>query len=173
MRVKDCGESERSLVMRGIEVYRLPYVKTGRLPQGNSLLKEGGTFIMKKQQMGGVRTKCASSAKGVNGWNSMDWNRCERKVRKLQVRIAKAQKEKRYNKVQALQHLLVISFEAKALAVKRVTSNKGKRTSGVDKVKWTTPTDKLNAIRSLKRRGYHPCPLKRVYMPKATGRSDR
>lgn len=76
--------------------------------------------------MGGVKTKCASSTKKVSGWNSIDWSRCERKVRKLQVRIAKAQKEKRYNKVQALQHLLVISFEAKALAVRRITSNKGK-----------------------------------------------
>lgn len=120
--------------------------------------------------MGGVKTKCASSTKKVSGWNSIDWNRCERKVQKLQVRIAKAQKEKRYNKVQALQHLLVISFEAKALAVKRVTSNKGKRTSGVDKVKWTTPTDKLNAIRSLKRHGYRPSPLKRVYIAKSNGK---
>ncbi|MFV0326988.1 MAG: group II intron reverse transcriptase/maturase [Bacteroides xylanisolvens] len=125
---------------------------------------------MKKQQMGGVKTKCASSTKGASGWNNIDWDNCERKVRKLQVRIAKAQKEKRYNKVKALQYLLVISFEAKALAVKRVTSNKGKRTSGVDKVKWTTPTDKLNAIRSLKRHGYHPCPLKRVYIAKNNGK---
>lgn len=170
MRVKDCGESECPLVMRRIEVQTSPHVKTGRLPQDNSLLKECGTFVMKKQQMGGVKTKCASSTRNASGWNSIDWNRCERKVRKLQVRIAKAQKEKRYNKVQALQHLLVISFGAKALAVKRVTSNKGKRTSGVDKVKWATPTDKLNAIRSLKRRGYRPSPLKRVYIAKSNGK---
>lgn len=85
--------------------------------------------------MDGVKTKCASSTKGASGWNSIDWDNCERKIRKLQVRIAKAQKEKRYNKVKALQYLLFISFKAKDLAVKRVTSNKGKRTSGVDKVK--------------------------------------
>lgn len=125
---------------------------------------------MKKRQMDGVKTKCASSAKNMNGWNSIDWNKSERKVRKLQVRIAKAQKEKRYNKVKALQHLLVTSFQAKALAIKRVTSNKGKRTSGVDNVKWTTPTDKLDAIRSFKRRGYHPRPLKRVYIAKSNGK---
>jgi RNA-directed DNA polymerase len=41
--------------------------------------------------------------------------------------------------------LLTSSFEAKALAVKRVTSNKGKRTAGVDKVKWITPAQKLKA----------------------------
>lgn len=125
---------------------------------------------MKKQQMSGVKTKCASSTKSVSGWNCIDRNRCERKVRKLQVRIAKAWKEKRYNKVKTLQYLLVTSFEAKALAVKRVTSNKGKRTAGVDKVKWTAPADKLNAIRSLKKRGYRPCPLKRVYIAKSNGK---
>ena len=41
-------------------------------------------------------------------------------------------KRQRYNKVTALQHLLVTSFEAKGLAVRKVTSNKGKRTAGAD-----------------------------------------
>ena len=36
------------------------------------------------------------------------------------------------------------------------TTNKGKRTAGVDKVKWTTPTTQWNAILSLKRKGYRP-----------------
>lgn len=72
--------------------------------------------------------------------------------------------------MKALQYLLVTSFEAKALVVRRVTFNKGKRTSGVDKVKWITPTDKLNAIRSLKRHRYRPCPLKRVYIVKSNGK---
>ncbi|GHV62397.1 group II intron reverse transcriptase/maturase [Bacteroidia bacterium] len=72
--------------------------------------------------------------------------------------------------MKALQHLLVTSFEAKALAVKRVTSNKGKRTAGVDKVKWTTSAHKFKAVVSLKRRGYKPQPLKRVYIEKSNGK---
>lgn len=59
----------------------------------------------------------------------MDWDKLQAVVRKLQARIVKAQKEKRYNKVKALQRILTTSFAAKALAVKRVTSNKGKRTA--------------------------------------------
>jgi RNA-directed DNA polymerase len=55
-------------------------------------------------------------------------------------------------------------------AVKRVTSNKGKRTAGVDKVKWTTPVAKFKAILSLKRKGYKPRPLKRVYIEKSNGK---
>ena len=120
--------------------------------------------------MNGVQTKCASSRTKQRTWNSINWNECEAAVRKLQVRIVKAQKEKRYGKAKSLQRLLVTSFHAKALAVKRVTSNKGKRTAGVDKVKWTSPVTKLKAITSLKRRGYKPKPLKRVYIDKSNGK---
>ena len=56
-------------------------------------------------------------------WNSIDWKEAEREVRRLQVRIAKAVKDNRWNKVKVLQHLLTHSFYAKLLAVKRVTSN--------------------------------------------------
>jgi RNA-directed DNA polymerase len=69
-------------------------------------------------------------------WNSIDWKEAEQQVRRLQVRIAKAVKDNRWNKVIVLQHLLTHSFYAKLLAVKRVTSNKGKNTPGVDGVLW-------------------------------------
>ena len=76
-------------------------------------------------------------------WKDIDFHKCECKVRKLQVRIAKAHTVKRYNKVKALQHLLVTSFEAKALAVRKVTSNKGKRTAGVDHIKTFFDTERI------------------------------
>lgn len=69
-----------------------------------------------------------------------------------------------------MQRLLTHSFGGQALAVKRVTENKGKRTSGVDRVLWSKPQTKLKAIESLQRRGYKPLPLKRVYIPKANGK---
>ena len=117
-----------------------------------------------------MKTKCASLQTEVSKWDTIDWDRCERRVKKLQARIVKAQKEKRYAKVKSLQRILVTSFAAKALTVKRVTSNKGKRTAGVDKVKWTTPNAKFKAVLSLKRRGYKPKPLKRVYIEKSNGK---
>ena len=126
---------------------------------------------MKKQQRSEAKAKCASSAESNTTWKDIDFHKCECKVRKLQVRIAKAQKEKRYNKVKALQHLLVTSFEAKALAVRKVSSNKGKRTAGVDHIKWDTDAKKIEAIRSLTRRGYKALPLKRVNIPKSNGKT--
>ena len=65
-------------------------------------------------------------------WAGVDWTHAWREVRGLQMRIAKAVKEYRWNKVRALQYLLNRSFYAKLLPVKRVTSNKGKKTPGVD-----------------------------------------
>ena len=83
-------------------------------------------------------------------------------VKKLQARIVKAQKEGKHGKVKSLQWVLTHSFYAKALAVKRVTSNNGKKTSGIDHVIWETPRAKYQAITTLKRNGYKPQPLKRV-----------
>lgn len=103
-------------------------------------------------------------------WHSIDWASCHRHVRRLQTRIVKATQEGRWNKVKALQHLLTHSFAAKALAVKRVTENQGKRTPGVDGETWSTPQAKSRAVLSLKRRGYKPLPLKRVYIPKSNGK---
>ena len=119
--------------------------------------------------MNAEQSTCASSDK-ANAWEQLDWTQCEQKVRRLQARIVKATREGRWSKVNALQRLLTHSFAAKALAVKRVTDNQGKRTAGVDGRLWLTPAAKLKAIESLQRRGYKPQPLRRVYIPKANGK---
>jgi RNA-directed DNA polymerase len=112
---------------------------------------------------------CASSA-GVTDWNQINWKQCERQVERLQARIVKATQLGRWGKIKALQRLLTCSFSGKALAVKRVTENQGKRTSGVDRVLWSTSQSKLKAIQSLRCRGYQPQPLRRVYIPKSNGK---
>jgi len=108
-------------------------------------------------------------------WKSIDWKQARRQVRRLQVRIAKAVKEQRWNRVKALQYMLTRSFYAKLLAVKRVTSNKGKKTPGIDGVLWQGARAKWRAAyslrrRSLRRRGYKPQPLRRIYIPKKNGK---
>jgi RNA-directed DNA polymerase len=112
---------------------------------------------------------CASSTHEVH-WHSINWAQCHQTVRRLQTRIVKATQEGRHGKAKALQWLLTHSFSGKALAVKRVTENQGRNTSGVDRETWPTPKAKSQAILSLKRRGYKPLPLRRVYIPKSNGK---
>ncbi|WP_427312339.1 group II intron reverse transcriptase/maturase [Cupriavidus sp. H39] len=103
-------------------------------------------------------------------WGDIDWRRIERNVRVMQIRIAKATQEEDWRRVKALQRSLTRSFSAKASAVRRVTMNQGARTAGVDRVTWETPEVRWEAIGRLKRRGYRPLPLRRVYIPKANGK---
>lgn len=106
----------------------------------------------------------------LKGWNSIEWSQLERQVRRLQVRIAKAASENRWGKVSFLQWVLTRSIAARLLAVLRVVTNKGKRTPGVDKVIWRSTRQKMQAVWSLKRRGYRPQPLRRIYIPKRNGK---
>lgn len=103
-------------------------------------------------------------------WDQINWDEVTQEVTRLQARIVKAIQAGRWNKVQALQHLLTRSHSGKLLAVKRVTENAGKRTAGVDGKIWATPMSKLKASRSLTHRGYQPLPLRRVYIPKSNGK---
>lgn len=105
----------------------------------------------------------------ATGWHSIDWETCHRRVRELQVRIAKATKGKRWRQVKKLQRMLVRSFSAKALAVRRVTENRGRKTAGIDGETWGTPNSKWEAISRLQRKGYKPRPLRRVFIPKSDG----
>lgn len=116
------------------------------------------------------KTSCAPADNQQTLWDRIDWTKAELAVRKLQARIVKAQKEGRYNKVKALQWTLTHSFYAKALAVKRVTSNGGGNTPGVDMETWEKPEAKTQAISELKRRGYQPKPLRRVHIKKSNGK---
>lgn len=102
-------------------------------------------------------------------WEAIDWHAAEKAVRRLQARIVKATREGRWNKVKALQRLLTHSRSGKLLAVKRVTESEGRDTPGVDGEVWDTPAKKMGAAHFLRRRGYQPRPLRRVYIPKSNG----
>jgi RNA-directed DNA polymerase len=104
------------------------------------------------------------------GWHTIDWYKVRRNVRRLQARIVKAVAEGRWNKVKALVYLLTHSFAGRALAILRVVSNSGAKTPGVDGVLWNTPESKSAAFGTLRRHGYQPQPLRRVYIPKSNGK---
>jgi RNA-directed DNA polymerase len=136
------------------------------------ITRELGKAIKETRQMTAVATAGAVSHVTVE-WHAIDWPKAHRHVRRLQARIVKAVQAGRWGKVKALQHLLTHSFSAKALAVKRVTENPGKRTPGVDGLLWDSPEKKAAAIGQLRQYGYRPRPLRRLWIPKHQGQGYR
>ena len=106
-------------------------------------------------------------------WKNIDWHKAEQEVNRLQIRIVKATQQKDYNAVKRLQYLLTHSFYAKALAVKRVVTNDGRKTPGVDGVLWNTSAKKMKAVLSLTDKGYRARPLRRVYIEKKDKKKKR
>lgn len=99
-------------------------------------------------------------------WKEINWKQAELYVNRLQVRIVKAVQADKWRLVKRLQKLITNSFYAKALAVKRVITNKGKNTPGIDGDIWSTDEDKIQAVYNLTTSSYKAKPLKRTYIEK-------
>ena len=82
----------------------------------------------------------AASPDESREWHSIDWKAVMQFVGKAQMRIAQAETAKEFRRVARLSRSLTRSWQAKALAVRNVTENQGKRTSGIDRELWDTPT---------------------------------
>jgi len=120
--------------------------------------------------MSQAKKPCGAAPSRVQDWHSINWKKVFRAVRRLQARIVKAIREGRWNKVRSLVYLLTHSFSGRALAILRVTTNRGASTPGVDRVIWNTPESKTAAFDTLRSHGYTPLPLRRVYIPKSNGK---
>lgn len=99
-------------------------------------------------------------------WKDINWKKFQRHVYRLQKRIFKASQRGDVGTMRRLQKLLMKSFAAKCLAVRRVTQdNQGKSTAGVDGVKSLTPNQRLELVERLKL-GTKAKATRRVMIPK-------
>jgi hypothetical protein len=87
-------------------------------------------FVEPSQGEKQMNVKTCASPDTTIGWDNINWKSAELNVKRLQMRIVKAQKESRFNKVKCLQWLLTHSHYAKILAIKRITENQGKKDTG-------------------------------------------
>jgi len=124
--------------------------------------------------MGGIYILQAAQCQYGEQWFNINWKECTRKVRSLQNRIVKSVRKGEWRKVKRLRYLITQSFAGRALSVKRVTENKGKKTAGIDGVVWRTPNQKMRAIETIANwKGYRPKALKRVRIPKKDSSQTR
>ena len=74
-----------------------------------------------------------TTANLMDEWNALPWKQFERQVFKLQSRIYRASQRGDVKTVHRLQKLMMKSWAARCLAVRRVSQdNQGKKTAGVD-----------------------------------------
>jgi len=110
-----------------------------------------------------------SITKTTDTWNSINWAKVQRVVFKLQKRIYQASLSGQNAKARKLQKLLVKSYYAKLLSIRKVTQdNQGKKTAGVDGVKSLTPQQRLELAENL-RKYQKAKPLRRKCIPKPNG----
>ncbi len=114
-------------------------------------------------------TAGAPSARAQN-WNRVNWVVVKALVSRMQMRIAKSIRQGRWGRAKVLQRLLSRSFYARLLAVKRIMSNKGSRTAGIDGRVWKSSEQFWSAAILLRVSGYRAQPLRRIYIPKANGK---
>jgi RNA-directed DNA polymerase len=113
------------------------------------------------------------TGKPMYGWYELPWKKFQRQVFKLQKRIYRASLRSDVRAVHKLQRLLVNSWSAKCLAVRRVTQdNRGKKTAGVDGVASLTPKQRLRLASRLTLKGKAK-PLRRIWIPKPGSKEKR
>ena len=106
-----------------------------------------------------------------DSWETTRWPQIQRDVFRLQQRIYRASQQGDTRKVRSLQRLLLKSWSAKRLAVRRVTQeNQGKKTAGIDGVHSLPASERLTLAENLKLDG-DADPVRRVLIPKP-GKSE-
>ena len=101
----------------------------------------------------------------MDGWNRIPWKKMPRNVFKLQKRIYQAARREDIRTGRTLQRLLMPSWSANLLAVRRITQdNQGKKTAGVDGVKFLAPQQRLTRAQPLTM-GDKAAPVRRVWIP--------
>lgn len=115
-----------------------------------------------------VETEATTAPPSIEDWKAIPWRTLEVRVFRLQKRIFRAQRRGNVRAVHSLQRLLMKSWSARAIAVRRVTQdNRGKKTAGVDGIKAVGALVRLLFVERLRHQAsIRAQPVRRVLIPK-------
>ena len=112
----------------------------------------------------------SSAVPPLEGWETVNWHKPIKWVRRLTQRIYHAECQGNKRLVRNLQRLLIRSRAALLLSIRKVTQvNKGKRTAGIDGYKALTPHKRVelyNRMKDMPITRHNPKPARRTYIPK-------
>ena len=111
----------------------------------------------------------------LQDWATIDWQLVKKRVKNLRQRIYRATQNGQWNRVRSLMKLRLRSYSNLLLSGRRVTQeNQGKKTAGLDGQRALTPHERVALVRQMQ--AYTPWqvqPAKRIYIPKADGKTQR
>jgi len=109
----------------------------------------------------------------LNEWHDINWRAARKRVKNLRRRIFRATQNKQWKQVRSLMKLMLRSFSNLLLSVRKVTQeNKGKRTPGLGGHVVLTPKSRVKLVHEMKEsKAWRVKPAKRVYIPKADGKT--
>lgn len=107
-------------------------------------------------------------------WHAIKWKEVYEEIASFQDELTKKYINKDTKNVYRTQIKIIQSFSARALAVRKVITNSGGRTAGVDNIVWQSPNEYWKAIERLNEivrnhKKYKAQPLRRVNIPKPRG----
>jgi RNA-directed DNA polymerase len=101
--------------------------------------------------------------KRAQTFNEIDWKRAGRILNEFQAQLYKALiTNDKLSEIRAINSILT-SFNTRAMAVRKVVTNKSKNIPGIDKVVWKRDSEKMNAIEQLKNLKYYTAkPVRKI-----------
>jgi RNA-directed DNA polymerase len=130
---------------------------------------EQGKVEVPRNRLGlGTTVEHKMKALPIEDWKQLPWKQYQRNVFRLQKRIYRAEQRGDWRRVRKLQRLLMRSWSARCLAVRKVTQdNRGKRTAGIDGKASLTPRERMALARELRNlTQWSVDALRRTYVPK-------